>query len=117
MAGSYGVADGTGPLLQHVGGTTTGGMTTGGMTTGGITTAGITTAGTTGASAGASGSAIGIGKLIPGISASGASAGAGAGILAHLAVVGAVLLTGAVFAGVGLLCYAITKAAIEPDSD
>jgi len=41
-------------------------------------------------------------------------AGTGAKILTGLAVVGGVLLTGALFAGVGLLSYAITKAAIEP---
>jgi len=74
----------------------------------------ITTSGTA-SSAGAAGSSIGIGKLLPGISASGASAGNGVGVLGSLAVVvGGVLLTGAVFAGVGLLSYAITKAAIEP---
>ena len=107
MAGTLGVADGTGPLLLHTSGATTGGTTTGGITTGGMTTSGTV------ASAGTSGSVIGIGKLIPGISASSVSAGAGAGILASLAVVGGALLAGVL---VGLLSYAVTKAAIEPRS-
>jgi len=103
MAGITGVGDGTGPLLLHVDGTTAGGITTSGMTTSGMVN-----------SAGSVDPSIGIAKLLPGISASSASASTGAGILAGLAVVGSVLLTGALFAGVGLLSYAITKAAIEP---
>ncbi|MBW2062385.1 MAG: hypothetical protein JRI95_12625 [Deltaproteobacteria bacterium] len=58
---------------------------------------------------------LGIANILPGISFSSASAGTGFGILAGLGIVGGVLLTGAVFAGVGLLSYGITKAAIEPE--
>ncbi|MBF0450784.1 MAG: hypothetical protein HQK75_08795 [Candidatus Magnetomorum sp.] len=38
----------------------------------------------------------------------------GSGVLASASVIGAALLTGAVFVGVGLLSYAVTKAALEP---
>jgi hypothetical protein len=79
----------------------------------GMATSGMATSGTASLT-GLESSSIGIGKLLPGISASSASAGTGTGMLAAgLAVVGSALLTGAVFAGVGLLTYAITKAAIE----
>jgi len=36
------------------------------------------------------------------------------GVAASVGVIGGALLTGAVIAGVGLLSYAITKAALEP---
>jgi len=38
----------------------------------------------------------------------------GTGIAATAGIIGGALLTGAVIAGVGLLSYAITKAALEP---
>jgi hypothetical protein len=38
----------------------------------------------------------------------------GTGIAASAGIIGGALLTGAVIAGVGLLSYAITKAALEP---
>ncbi|ETR64736.1 MAG: hypothetical protein OMM_06582 [Candidatus Magnetoglobus multicellularis str. Araruama] len=38
----------------------------------------------------------------------------GTGVVATAGTIGGVILTGAVFVGVGLLSYAITKAALEP---
>ncbi|CAN2041302.1 mad16 [Candidatus Magnetomoraceae bacterium gMMP-15] len=40
--------------------------------------------------------------------------GYGAGLVASVGIIGTVLISGAVLAGVGLLSYAVTKAAIEP---
>ena len=93
--------------LLPIGGSTTGGVTTGGSTTGGVTTGGSTTGGITTGGSTTGGSSLGL-------SPSASTYSYGTGIMAALGVVGTVLVTGALFAGVGLLSYAITKAALEP---
>ena len=97
MAGIvYGVADGTGPLLLHD-------TPIGAMTTGGTTTAAVTTAGTT---ATTSSAAATTSKL--------SAVATTAKLSFSWALVGSVLVTGAVITAVGLVSYAVTKAAIEP---
>ena len=97
MSGTIlGVADGTGPLLLHetpIGPLTTSGLTTSGLTTSGLTTSGLTTTTTTAT------------KL--------SAASVASKLSLSLGVIGGVLLTGAIVGAVGLVSYAVTKAAME----